>query len=163
MLGKILRHFVVPRATLAADKLGALLKGESSFRVQGRNMEPTLSQGTICRYRSLSSEEQMAPGSIVAFIHSEFSGHIVPSRVLAGPNDTIEITDGELVVNGQKVVEPYIRRDFSVGEYSTQLPKQTVPSGSYFLLGDYRDASQDSRYFGPVPRSTILGLIVERA
>lgn len=163
MLGKVLSHFVIPRTALAVAKLAALLAGQVAFRVQGQNMEPTLSQGSICRYRSISSKEQLARGNIVAFTHLEFVGHIVPSSVLAIAHDTIEIRAGEVLVNGEKIVEPYVRSNFALGEYSTELQKQTVPSGSYFLLGDYRDASQDSRYFGPVQKAAVLGLIAGHA
>jgi signal peptidase I len=71
-------------------------------------------------------------------------------RVIGLPGETIEYKDNELYVNGNKVVEKYDREqteDFTV----------KVPEGSYFVLGDNRINSLDSRYFGPFKRNKILG------
>ena len=156
MLGKVLNHFVAPRVTLAAAKLSAALQGQAAFRVLGQNMEPTFPQGTICRYRRMGPAEQVIRGSVVAFTCPEFAGHVVPSRVLAVGGDTVQIEDGQLFVNGQKLAEPYVKGTTS-SEYTTE--SQVVPEGTYFLLGDYRDASKDSRHLGPVSRASILGLV----
>ena len=80
-------------------------------------------------------------------------------RVVAVGGDTLAIKDGHPVVNGvEKSKEPYTRP--CGGGYECNLPKQiTIPAGYYFVLGDNRGESDDSRYWGPVPASSILGRV----
>jgi signal peptidase I len=78
-------------------------------------------------------------------------------RIVAGPGDTLSVKDGHPVVNGvEKTDEPYIRP--CGGGSSCNLPKTiTIPPGDYFMMGDNRGESDDSRFWGPVPRSWIIG------
>jgi signal peptidase I len=87
---------------------------------------------------------------------SESSQNFI-KRIVAGPGDTLSVKDGHPVVNGvEKTDEPYIRP--CGGGSSCNLPKTiTVPPGDYFMMGDNRGESDDSRFWGPVPRSWIIG------
>ncbi len=78
-------------------------------------------------------------------------------RIVAGPGDTLSVHNGHPVVNGvEKTDEPFIRPCGSGS--SCNLPKEiTVPPGDYFMMGDNRGESDDSRFWGPVPRSWIIG------
>jgi signal peptidase I len=78
-------------------------------------------------------------------------------RIFAGPGDTISIREGHPVVNGvEKTDEPYINPCGNGG--ACNLPKPiTIPPDHYFMMGDNRGASQDSRFWGPVPRDWIIG------
>ena len=78
-------------------------------------------------------------------------------RIVAGPGDTVSVRDGHPVVNGvEKTDEPYINPCGSAG--ACNLPKAIkVPPDDYFMMGDNRGASDDSRFWGPVPRSWIIG------
>ena len=77
-------------------------------------------------------------------------------RIVAGPGDTLSIRDGHPVVNGVEAKEPFIRP--CGGGPSCNLPKTiTIPPNDYFMMGDNRGSSDDSRFWGPVPRSWIIG------
>jgi signal peptidase I len=78
-------------------------------------------------------------------------------RIVAGPGDTLSVRNGHPVVNGvEKTDEPYIRPCGSGP--SCNLPKTiTIPPGDYFMMGDNRGESDDSRFWGPVPRDWIIG------
>jgi len=78
-------------------------------------------------------------------------------RIVAGPGDTLSVKDGHPVVNGvEKTDEPYTRP--CGGGDACNLPKAiTIPPGDYFMMGDNRGESDDSRFWGPVPRSWIIG------
>jgi len=76
-------------------------------------------------------------------------------RVLGLPGETIEGRDGHIVVNGVELVEPYLRP----GRQSSAFIAVTVPADSYWLLGDNRLDSKDSRFYGPFPRSAIVGRV----
>jgi signal peptidase I len=78
-------------------------------------------------------------------------------RIVAGPGDTLSIRNGHPVVNGvEKTDEPYT---LPCGNGATcDLPKPiTIPPGHYFMMGDNRGASDDSRFWGPIPREWIIG------
>ena len=77
-------------------------------------------------------------------------------RVVAGPGDTLKVVDGEPIVNGEKPDEPFIRPCRGLG--GCDFPKEvTIPPDHYFMMGDNRGSSDDSRYWGPVPRDWIIG------
>ena len=77
-------------------------------------------------------------------------------RVAGLPGDTVEIRDGYLYINGEEQDEPYIREEYRNGRLNTFGP-YTVPEGEYFVLGDHRNNSNDSRLQGAIPRDMIIG------
>ena len=77
-------------------------------------------------------------------------------RVVGLPGDTVELKDGYLYVNNEKYDEPYIRDEYRSGWLNTFGPC-TVPEGHFFVMGDHRNDSNDSRSQGPLPRSMIVG------
>jgi signal peptidase I len=77
-------------------------------------------------------------------------------RVVAGPGDRISIEDGHVFLNGQRQDEDFARP--CGGGSDCDFPREvTVPADHYFMMGDNRGASDDSRYWGPVPREWIIG------
>ena len=77
-------------------------------------------------------------------------------RVVAGPGDRISIRDGRVILNGKPQKESYARRCGAGGECT--FPQTiTVPAGHYFMMGDNRGSSDDSRFWGPVPKRWIIG------
>jgi signal peptidase I len=77
-------------------------------------------------------------------------------RVVAGPGDRLSIRDGHVVLNGKVQKEPFIRP--CAGGGACNLPRTvTIPAGHWFMMGDNRGSSDDSRYWGPVPEKWIIG------
>ena len=77
-------------------------------------------------------------------------------RVVGLPGDTIQLVDGYLYVNDEKYDEPYINDEYRTGRLNTFGP-YTVPEGQYFVMGDHRNNSNDSRSVGPIGRNMIVG------
>jgi signal peptidase I len=77
-------------------------------------------------------------------------------RIVAGPGDTLSIVDGHVVLNGKRQREPFIQ-PCSGGEECNFPTQIKIPPGHYFMMGDNRGASDDSRFWGPVPREWIIG------
>lgn len=108
------------------------------LQTYGSSMEPTLGDGNIVLSLKTSSFET---GEIVAFY---YNNKILVKRVIAGPGDWVNITeDGSVYVNDQPLDEPYIT-DKALGDCNIELPYQ-VPDSRYFVLGDHRSTSVDSR------------------
>lgn len=80
-------------------------------------------------------------------------------RVVGLPGDTVQLSDGFLYVNGEKYDEPYILDEYrTVGACDGEnYGPVTVPEGCYFVMGDHRNNSNDSRYQGAIPRDAIIG------
>jgi signal peptidase I len=77
-------------------------------------------------------------------------------RVVAGPGDRLAIRDGRVILNGERQQEDFIRPCGGGGD--CDFPREiTVPADHYFMMGDNRGESDDSRFWGPVPRDWIIG------
>jgi len=76
-------------------------------------------------------------------------------RVIGLPGDTVEVRTGYVFVNGQRLEEPYVNPSYR--SRSNDFPATTVPPSNYFVMGDHRDRSSDSRVWGFVPRELIKG------
>jgi signal peptidase I len=98
------------------------------------------------------------PGEIVAFRSPVDSSEIYLKRVIATAGDVVQIQHGILYVNGVPMPEDYARvRASRRWSWQENIPAQRVPAKSLFVLGDNRDNSEDSRYWGPVPVANVIG------
>jgi signal peptidase I len=79
-------------------------------------------------------------------------------RLIALPGETWEERNGYIFINGKKLDEPYVKPERR--DTATSYPPRKIPQGMYFLIGDYRTQSCDSREFGPVPSENIVGKVV---
>jgi signal peptidase I len=134
---------VIPGRVLAA----ALILGMAPLalvhpvRISGRSMEPLLRDGDLHVALRAWCAGRPLPGQI--WLASTPSGTVV-KRLVAGPGSRVELRDGRLRINGAAVDEPYVDHpEPAAGAWDT--------GQGWFLLGDNRPASHDSRAYGPVP------------
>jgi len=143
--------------TLAVAIFGYAIRcAVQSFRVRGTSMEPTLHDGqyvVVDRvvYRYLHPPRR---GDIVVFKDSDGSGGEVVKRVVGLPGERLELRSACVYVEGQLLVEPYLAAP-SAGSWG---PKQISPD-EYFVLGDNRLRSTDSRSWGGLPGTRIVGKV----
>jgi signal peptidase I len=123
-----------------------------STRVQMQSMEPTLYEGQFLILEKVSYYlHPPRRGDIVVFsLRSDPTSHLI-KRVIGLPGETIEVRDGDVYINGQRLDEPYARWPTYPG-----LKRRVVPPDSVFVMGDNRGLSNDSRSFGPIPHSDII-------
>ncbi len=127
-------------------------------KVEGGSMEPGLEdQERIFINKLVYRWESISRGDIVVFRYPLDRRKSFIKRVIALPGDRVRISYGHVYVNGRLIEEGYVPEEFlDAGSY----PETTIPRNTYFVLGDHRNSSNDSREFGPIPRSDIYGKAV---
>ena len=134
--------------------------GYQSFQVEGVSMMPLLHDGErIFVNRYIYHFESIERGDVVVFWYPPAPVKTLVKRVIAVPGDVVSIREGLLYLNQAEVAEPYIPAEY---RSSDNLPAVTVPPGYYFVLGDHRKNSDDSRRFGLVPQRYVLGRVALR-
>jgi signal peptidase I len=98
--------------------------------------------------------ENISRGDVVVFHYPRDPQKSYIKRVIAVPGDDLHIDDGVVYVNGKRVDESYVAPSY-LDERS--VPDQVIPPHEYWVMGDHRSISSDSRDFGPVERSLIYG------
>ncbi len=151
------------------------------FRIPSQSMEPTLDVGQrVLVNRFIYHFSDPGVGDVIVFhppagadrgtecgVHRD-PGEPCPEptarkseqnfikRIVAGPGDRLSVRDGHPVVNGRMAQEDFILS--CRGTAACNLPKPiTIPPDHYFMMGDNRGSSDDSRYWGPIPRDWIIG------
>ncbi len=129
-------------------------------KVEGTSMQPRLvDQERIFVNRFIYRFESIHRGDIVVFWYPRDTNKSFIKRVVAVAGDVVEIRKGSVYVNGAEVQEPYLKSEFR--DYES-FAKTVVPPDQYFVLGDHRNSSNDSRNWGFVPRDLIYGKAVFR-
>lgn len=150
-----------PRA-LAWLAIVAVLVGLRSWVVEplsvpSDSMAPTLLPGDHVVVEKVSSPGSWKRGDLLAFTAP--GGTLMVKRLVGVAGDRVALRDGVLVVNGRRPAEPYVDQRDVDGVYYGPV---RVPPGRLLLLGDSRGDSVDSRRFGPVPTTAVLGRVLAR-
>jgi signal peptidase I len=172
----------LPLLVLAAFVLAVLVKGflVQAFFIPSRSMEPTLDvgdrvvvnrlayrlgeprHGQVVVFVRQTADKPPPPGGALSWVRravAQSLGGTPPGsedlikRVVGLPGDTLEGKNGRLYRNGRKVPEPYL----SGRGFTATFPKVKVKPGQYWVMGDNREDSADSRIFGPIARSHLVG------
>lgn len=174
---RILRD-MLQTALLALFLFSGLQATVQNFRVEGSSMQPTLTEdqyllvnkflyyrfdgARLARYipfleiESGETRFMFHPperGEIIVFHYPKDTTRDFVKRVIAVPGDTVEMRNGRVYVNGVIVEEPYLTAPYG----RTDMAKQTIGPEEYFVMGDNRPQSNDSRSWGTVPLSNVVG------
>jgi signal peptidase I len=127
-------------------------------KVEGTSMAPLLAdQERIFINKFVYRFESIARGDVVVFWYPLDHSKSFIKRVIALPGEMVEIREGLVYVNGHLLAEPYVPPQY---EDANDFGPMRVPANQYFVMGDHRISSNDSRVFGPVGEQYIYGRAV---
>lgn len=128
-------------------------------KVEGTSMMPSLydQERLFINQFSYKFGGDIHRGDTVVFWFPGDTTKSYIKRVIGIPGDQVAIKEGTVILNGHPLDEPYVPEDY---RDQMSLPLQRVPANSYFVLGDHRISSSDSRMWGDVPRNYIYGKAV---
>jgi signal peptidase I len=129
-------------------------------QVKGNSMYPNFHDGDYLLTDKISYRlTEPKYGEVVVFTAPKNKEYDYIKRLIGLPNDTIEICQGRVLVNGQVLTEKYLPADFKTlpGLFAKECQNMAVGKNEYFTLGDNRSHSSDSREWGMVPRDLIIG------
>jgi signal peptidase I len=143
---------------LALLALAVFVASVQGFWVSGDCMRPDLVTGDRLLADKLTYRLH-APhrGDVVIFYYPRDPQQIYVKRVIGLPGETVDIRNGDVYINGRKLSEPY-----RIYAAHGSMTARRVPANDYFVMGDNRDVSDDSRYWGYLPRREIIGRAVGR-
>lgn len=143
-----------------------------AFKIPTGSMRPTLVEGDLIMVNKfiygakipftrlrLPALRQPKRGDVIVFIYPENPKKDFIKRLIATEGESVELRNGTVYINGQPLTDSLFnqRYYYNRGEFGKEGEKILVPRDSFFVLGDNSASSQDSRYWGFVPRSNILG------
>ena len=124
--------------------------------VDGLSMEPRVQAGEIVLINTLAYRfGTVRRGDVIAFRHDAPTAETYIKRVVGLPGERVEVREGVVLVDGRELAEPYVQfRD------ARSAPAVTVPPHAYYVLGDNRAESDDSRNWGVLREADIVGKAV---
>ncbi|QQS43706.1 signal peptidase I [Candidatus Roizmanbacteria bacterium] len=134
-------------------------------QIKGASMEPTFYNGNYIFTSKITYKLRLPERGDVVVFHSPRNPDIeYIKRIIGIPGDTVLIENQQVYVNGQRVEEPYISSPTTLipGNFAEEGVPIDIPEGYYFVMGDNRPRSSDSREFGPVPGTSFVGQVFFR-
>jgi signal peptidase I len=121
--------------------------------VEGTAMMPAFNNGD--RLLMDKNIGELTRGEVIIFLYPKDRTKSYIKRIIGLPGETIELREGKVYINGQILDEPYVDETFNQMKMNT--PPRKIPEYNYFVMGDNRDNSSDSRYWGTVDKQLITG------
>lgn len=135
------------------------LLGIAPFSIPANSMAPTLVAGDHIVANAWAYRlGQPKRGDVVVFRHPQTPDIAYVKRLIGLPGERVAIRGGTVFIDGQALVEPYVLdRPEQRHPATTEMEERLVPEGAFFMLGDNRNNSNDSRYWGMVPAGNLVG------
>lgn len=152
------RHLIILACSLLIFAACSSLTSFAPIKVVGNTMMPALNDGD--RIVIERNPQNLQRGDIVVFLFPDDHRASYIKRIIGLPHETVEIRDGKILVNGKPLDEPYIDPRLDLSKRSSK--PVTLAGNYYYVVGDNRDNSSDSRIWGPLDRKLIYGKYLKK-
>jgi signal peptidase I len=126
-----------------------------AYVIHGKSMEPTFHDSERLLISKFAPRfESLVRGDIIVFNHPDEPGKRLIKRIIGLPGDSVRMEDGRVFVNGELIPEPYLDETSRDGFHMRTI---VIEAEHYFVLGDNRDISNDSRRMGSIPADAVIG------
>lgn len=136
--------------------------GVAPFFVPANSMNPTLKAGdtvVVSAWPYRFAEPQR--GDVAVFLYPREPDIKYVKRLIGLPGERIAVREGKVYINGEALTEPYVLQDPHGVVPHSNMPERLVGEDEFFALGDNRNNSNDSRFWGAVPRRNLIGSVVK--
>lgn len=130
----------------------------TAMEVRGSSMSPTLVSGDMVILNRFATMTRVPQRGELVVLKDPETNELVVKRVVGLPEETVQMSLDHAYINGHLLPEPYLQHARRI-LIDTPGRSTRVPKGCFYVLGDNRNNSVDSRTFGPVPRENIVGVI----
>ena len=157
-IGKTVLEYAAMFAIVIAAVWGVKTFLVENYNIPSGSMIPTLAIGDYVMTEKVSYYSRSPlPGEIITFVDPDDSARTLIKRCIATEGQKVDLKDGHVYIDGVKQDEPYTHGKPSEPLVPTIEFPYTVPEGCIWVMGDNRTDSQDSRYFGAIPVSSVTG------
>lgn len=134
----------------------------SAYKIDGNSMESVLSDQERVIITKWGVKDHIHRCDIIVLHKPDEPQKSIIKRVIGLPGEVIEIREGDIYINGKKLLEPYLKLKKDIMFRSLNMKPLLIPVDHYFVVGDNRPVSHDSRIFGPVHKKYIYGKTIFR-
>ena len=134
----------------------------SAIKITGNSMSPTLNDNERIIISKLNIKKNIKRFDIIVLSNPLKANKSLVKRVIALPRETIELKNGHIYINDEQLKQPFLKNGRTIFTKLINFDPLVIKKGHYFVMGDNRNFSKDSRTFGAVPVNLIYGKAVIR-
>lgn len=160
LIGVVGLYMMNPLGTATLDPRARLL-GFTVYLIRSESMTPTYRPGQVLWVSTFAPRfDPLARGDVIAFRYPTDPRTVIVGRLIGMPGETVAIDAGQVSIDGRVLAEPYLGDRPPTRPFSEQMAPIMVPEGHWFILGDHRDNSHDSRFWGALPTDQVVGKVM---
>jgi signal peptidase I len=152
-----LKYIVINILVAAAVSIFLVTYVASAYKIEGNSMERALKDQERVIITKMGVKNNINRYDIVVLYKPDEPKKSIIKRIIALPDEIVEIKQGDVYIDGKRLPEPYLPGAKDIMFRSIDMKPLLVQKNHYFVMGDNRTVSQDSRVFGPVPQEYIYG------
>lgn len=152
-----LKYIIINILIAAGVSIFLITYVASAYKIEGNSMERALSDQERVIITKLGVKNNINRYDIVVLYKPDEPKKSIIKRVIGLPQEIIEIRSGDVYINGKRLPEPYLPKEKDIMFRSINMKPLLIQEDHYFVIGDNRTVSQDSRVFGPVSQKYIYG------